>query len=126
MELAFEETLSLVSVKWSDDLSVESTEFFQTVVFLFGFITEKQVRCLMVDSGVPAGGVLTEEIIDFFTINIRNTPLKHIALLESPDYLWDNNLYQVIRMLISGYQLPITVEMFKNSTIGYKWLTGQL
>ncbi|RIJ37448.1 hypothetical protein [Pontibacter oryzae] len=122
MELAFDNTLNLLSAKWSDDLSVESLEFFQTVVSLFDTVQKKQVPNLLIDSGIPAGGVLSEELIDYFIHNIPNTPLKKIALLESPDYLWDNNLYQVILLLVTTYQLPIEVKLLKSPGAVREWL----
>ncbi|GAB3194224.1 hypothetical protein ABID22_000291 [Pontibacter aydingkolensis] len=126
MELAHDEASAILSVKWADELSVESEEFFQTVVSLFEYMYEKQVENLVIDSGIPAGGVLNERIIDVFIQNIPNTPLKNILLLESPDYLWDNNLYQVIKLLVTSYQLPIAVELMKNKADAHAWLLQSL
>ncbi|MBC5994892.1 hypothetical protein [Pontibacter cellulosilyticus] len=126
MELAYDKAHDILCVNWSDELSVESYEFFQTVVYLFTFIQKKQVTNLMIDSGIPAGGVLTEEIIEYFIQSIPNTPLKNIALLESPDYLWDGNLYQVIKLLVTTYQLPIAVKLMKNRVACYKWFLQSL
>lgn len=124
MELEFEGIRNAVSVKWSDDLSVESPQFLQTIVFLYATIKEKQAVNLLIDSGLPAGGVLTEEVIQYFIRHIPDTPLKRIAILESPDYLWDNNLYQVISLLITTYQLPILVKMVKSRAVGLEWFSG--
>lgn len=126
MELAFDDTLNLLSAKWSDELSVESFDFFQTIVSLFATVQEKQVPNLFIDSGIPAGGVLTEELIDYFIHNIPNTPLRKIAILESPDYLWDNNLYQVILLLVSTYHLPIEVKLLKTPGAVREWLRKPL
>ena len=126
MELAYEPAHNIVTVRWSDDLSVESARFFQTIVTLFSTIQEREVTNLMIDSGIPAGGVLTEEIIDYFIQHIHTTPLRHIAILESPDYLWDNNLYQVINMLVTTYQLPIALKLVKNHAAGQEWLSRPL
>lgn len=126
MELAFDDTLNLLSAKWSDELSVESFDFFQTIVSLFATVQEKQVSNLFIDSGIPAGGVLTEELIDYFIHNIPNTPLRKIAILESPDYLWDNNLYQVILLLVSTYHLPIEVKLLKTPGAVREWLRKPL
>ncbi|WP_162427920.1 hypothetical protein [Pontibacter pudoricolor] len=126
MELAYDEARNTLSVKWSDELSVESAQFFDTIIKLFATIRQKQVANLIIDSGIPAGGLLTEEIIDYFIQQIPDTPLKNIAILESPDYLWDNNLYQVIVLLIVTYELPITVKMVKNRSAALEWFTLQL
>jgi hypothetical protein len=126
MELAYDDAQSILSVKWPDELSVGSAAFFQTVIALFATIREKQVANLMIDSGIPAGGILTEEIIDFFIRNIPNTPLKNIAILESPDYLWDNNLYQVITLLVTTFQLPIAVTLVKSRASGLEWFLRPL
>jgi hypothetical protein len=75
---------------------------------------------------MPAGGVLTEEIINYFIQHIPNTPLENIAILESPDYLWDNNLYQVIMLLISIYRLPIAVKLVKSQAAGQEWFSRPL
>lgn len=124
MKLEFEGAQNVVSVKWFDELRVESPQFLQTIVFLFATIKEKQAINLLIDSGLPAGGVLTEEIIQHFIQHIPDTPLKCIAILESPDYLWDNNLYQVISLLITTYQLPIVVKMVKSHVVGLEWFSG--
>ncbi|GAA4435098.1 hypothetical protein GCM10023188_26800 [Pontibacter saemangeumensis] len=121
MEMAYEGARNILSVKWSDELSVESSRFFQTIVSLFAVIQERKVTNLMIDSGIPAGGVLTEEIIEYFIQHIPHTPLKNIAILESPDYLWDNNLYQVISLLITSYQLPIGLKLVKSRASGQEW-----
>ena len=122
--MVYEATPNILSVRWSDDLSVESARFLQTIVSLFATIREKQVANLIVESGIPAGGVLTEDIINYFIQNIPGTPLKRIAILESSDYLWDSNLYQVIKMLITSYNLPIGVELLKNKPDARKWFSS--
>ncbi|MER2997247.1 hypothetical protein [Pontibacter populi] len=126
MELAYDDVRNILSVKWSDELSVESAQFFDTIVTLFATIREKQVTNLVVDSGIPAGGLLTGEIIEYFIQQIPNTPLKNIAILESPDYLWDNNLYQVILLLITTYELPIAVKLVKNCSVALEWFPQSL
>ncbi|WP_242921290.1 hypothetical protein [Pontibacter liquoris] len=124
MELAYDEPRNILSAKWSDALSVESSGFLQTIHSLFTFIQENEVTNLIIDSGIPAGGVLTEELIEFFTRQVPNTSLKYIALLESPDYLWDNNLYQVLSLLITTYRLPIAVKLLKSRTAAQEWLAS--
>ncbi|MCC9136538.1 hypothetical protein ACFSKU_07005 [Pontibacter silvestris] len=126
MELAYIGAQSTLSVKWSDDLSVESSLFFQTIVSLFATIQERKVRNLVIDSGIPSGGVLTEEVIHYFVQHIPNTPLQNIAILESPDYLWDNNLYQVISLLITSYNLPVSVKLMKSLAASQEWFSQPL
>ena len=126
MEMAYEGARNILSVKWSDELSVESPRFFQSIVSLFAVIQERKVTNLLIDSGIPAGGVLTEEIIEYFIQHIPNTPLKKIAILESTDYLWDNNLYQVINLLITTYQLPIGLKLVKSRASGQEWFVRPL
>ncbi|WP_139307904.1 hypothetical protein [Pontibacter flavimaris] len=123
MELAHDEAKGILQVSWSDDLSVESDRFLQTVVYLFTTIQQQKVSHLIIDSGLPAGGVLTEEVIQSFIHHIPHTPLKHIAILESPDYLWDNNLLQVISLLITTYRLPIAIELVKDRTAAREWFS---
>ncbi|WP_299705724.1 hypothetical protein [uncultured Pontibacter sp.] len=124
MTMVYEENTGIMSVKWSDELSVESGQFQETMVSLFSTIVEKNVSNLIVDSGTPAGGVLTEEVISRFIQHIPNTPLRNIAILESTDYLWDYNLLQVIKLLISNYDLPIAVELMKGSAAAAKWFAS--
>ncbi|WP_161889912.1 hypothetical protein [Pontibacter russatus] len=124
MELAYEAATSTLSVGWSDDLSVESPLFFETIVSLFATIHEKRVTNLLVSSGIPSGGVLTEEVINYFIRQIPDTPLKHIAILESPDYLWDDNLYKVITLLVSTFQLPISVKLAASRAVGKEWIAS--
>jgi hypothetical protein len=123
MELAYDDIRNILSVKWSDELSVESAQFFETIITLFATIRQKQVINLVVDSGIPAGGLLTEEIIEYFIQQIPSTPLRNIAILESPDYLWDNNLYQVIALLAATYKLPIAVKLVKNRSGALQWFS---
>ncbi len=75
----------------------------------------------MIYSGIPAGGVLTEKLIDLIIQSTSNTPLQNIAILESSDYLWDYNLYQVIKLLVAKYKLPITVKLVKSRAEGLQW-----
>lgn len=124
MELAYEAATSTLSVSWSDDLSVESPLFFETIVSLFATIHEKRVTNLLVNSGIPSGGVLTEEVINYFIRQIPDTPLKNIAILESPDYLWDDNLYKVITLLVSTFQLPISVKLVASRAVGSEWISS--
>ncbi|WP_018476584.1 hypothetical protein [Pontibacter roseus] len=126
MELAYEAIPNVLSVKWSDELSVESDQFFQTVVTLFATIQENKVANLIIDSGIPAGGVLTEEVIHYFIQHIPHTTLKNIAILESPDYLWDNNLYQVIKLLINSYDLPIGIRLVKSVAAAKSWFPAAI
>lgn len=121
MDMVYEAVPNILSVRWSDELSVESARFFQTIVTLFTAIHEKQVANLMVASGKPAGGVLTEDIIHHIVRNIPDTPLQRIAILESSDYLWDANLYQVIKLLIVNHHLPIAIEVVKDEAAARKW-----
>jgi hypothetical protein len=123
MEVAYEEAEGILRVSWSDELSVESARFLQTVVCLFAIIQERKVPHLIIDSGLPAGGVLTEEVIQSFIQHIPHTPLKHIAILESPDYLWDNNLLQVISLLITSYRLPIAVALVEDQAAAREWFS---
>lgn len=123
MEMVYEAVPNILSVRWADELSVESARFFQTIVTLFTVIQEKQAANLIISSGKPSGGVLTEDIINHFILNIPHTPLKRIAMLESPDYLWDSNLYQVINLLIVNYQLPIEIEVVKDESAARKWFS---
>jgi hypothetical protein len=124
MVMVHEEGAGMLSVKWSDELSVESIQFQESIVSLFSTIVEKNIINLIVDSGNPAGGVLTEEVISHFIQHIPNTPLRNIAILESTDYLWDNNLLQVIKLLITNYNLPIAVELVKGSKAASKWFAS--
>ncbi|SIT90126.1 hypothetical protein [Pontibacter indicus] len=124
MVTEFQESSSTLSVRWSDELSVESNQFQETIVALFSEIVEKNVRNLIVSSGTPAGGILTEEVISHFIQHIPDTPLRNIAILESADYLWDYNLLQVIKLLISNYKLPIAVELMKGSAAANKWFAS--
>ncbi|WP_347157398.1 hypothetical protein [Pontibacter chitinilyticus] len=121
MEVTYEVAQNVFTVKWSDALSVESPLFYQTIISLFAIIQERKVRNLIIDSGIPAGGVLTEEVINYFIQHIPYTTLRNIALLESPDFLWDNNLYQVLSLLITSYHLPIAIEMVKSPEAGREW-----
>ncbi|WP_266203415.1 hypothetical protein [Pontibacter kalidii] len=121
MELAYDEAKGILHVSWSDDLSVESARFLQTVVYLFTTIQEQKVSHLIIDSGLPAGGVLTEEVIQCFIHHIPHTTLRKIALLDSPDYLWDYNLLQVISLLVANYKLPIEVKLVSSHAAGLRW-----
>jgi uncharacterized protein YodC (DUF2158 family) len=126
MVVEYEESTGVLSVKWSDELSVESSQFRETIVSLFSTIVQKKVVSLIVDSGTPAGGVLTEQVISQFIQHIPGTPLRNIAILESSDYLWDCNLVQVIKLLVSNYDLPIAVELMKGSAAARKWFASEV
>lgn len=124
MAMVYDENTGILSVKWSDELSVESSQFQETMISLFSTIVQKNVINLIVDSGTPSGGVLTEDVISHFVQHIPHTPLQHIAILESTDYLWDYNLLQVIKLLVANYDLPIAVELVKGSAAASKWFAS--
>ena len=123
MQLNYNPAENILAVKWRDELSVESEVFSETIVTLFDKIKENKVAKLIVDSGKPAGGVLTEGVINFLIQNIPGSTLQFIALLESTDYLWDQNLLQVINLLIYTHQLPVSVKLVRNKTAAEEWLS---
>ena len=122
MALEYEADQDILYVKWADDLSVESAMFLQTIISLFTTIHKNKISNLIIDSGIPSGGVLTEEFIHYCIQQIPSIPLKKIALLESPDYHWDNNLYQIIKLLITNHHLPIAVKIAKSRSAAQDWV----
>lgn len=126
IKLKYQPTLNILAVKWPDELRVESPEFLETIITLFAIIHDRKVAHLIIDSGIPAGGVLTEQVINYMIQNIPNIPLKKIALLESTDYHWDNNLYQLLTLIISTHQLPVAVELVKSRAAARQWFSPLL
>lgn len=123
MQLTFNAADNILAVKWRDELSVESALFSETIVALFNTIKEKQISKLIIDSGKPAGGVLTDGVINYFIQNIPGTTIRYVALLESTDYLWDQNLLQVLNLLIDTHQIPVSVNLVQNKANAEEWLS---
>ncbi|KAA9346164.1 hypothetical protein [Adhaeribacter soli] len=112
----------MLHASWSNDLSTESAEFFASVQHLLTIIIEKQVTRLMLDSGKPDGGILTEEVTGYILKNTPFTKLEKVALLESLDFLWDNNMIQLARFLQQTTLANFEFRVFPAKANAMEWL----
>lgn len=119
----FEISEDVLLASWPSYVKSESPEFFDSVLDLFRLIREKDIKHLLVDSGTPAGGGLTEEVIHYIEAEVfQCCPLQKVALLESVDFLWDNNMVQLINYLITAMNLDVQFRMFHSKEIAVNWL----
>jgi hypothetical protein len=118
----FEIKNDLLQASWPLHVRSKSPEFYDSLLTLFRLIREKEVKKLFLDSGTPDGGVLTEKVIAFVEQQVfLFCPLEKVALLESVDYHWDNNIAQFINYLILTLELDVQFRMFvcKEEAIGW-------
>jgi hypothetical protein len=114
----------LLLASWPFHIRSESPEFYDSILVLFRLIKEKQVKKLLLDSGIPDGGTLTEEVIAFVKHEVfLLCPLQKVALLESVDYHWDNNMIQFINYLRLTLALDVQFSTFASKEAAIAWLT---
>jgi hypothetical protein len=119
----FEVKNDLILASWSFDVRSESAEFYDSVLVLFRLIKEKNIKRLFLDSGTPDGGTLTEEVIAFVEQEVfLFCPLQRVALLESIDFHWDNNIAQFINYLKVTQNLEVQFQMFTSNEAAIDWL----
>ncbi|MFC6999945.1 hypothetical protein [Rufibacter roseus] len=107
---------------WPTLESVNSPEFFRSFVSLFVTIRERHISELILDSGQPQGGTVSEPIINFGLKVAPFTALKRVALLESTDFHWDNNLLQILCYLSTSMDFPLEVKLFPSRSLALEWL----
>jgi len=113
----------IILASWAYELSVESMEFLNSVKELFQFAKELNLKKILIDSGTPAGGVLTEDVMLLIQESIVNVAAEKIALLETSDFHWDNNLLQFFKYLKNFLQLSYEVRLFSNKQKALDWLS---
>jgi hypothetical protein len=120
----FEIKHDLLLASWPSSVQSGSAEFYDSVLVLFRLIREKKIKKLFLDSGTPAGGILTEEVIAFVEQEVfHSCPLQKVALLESIDYHWDNNMVQFINYIKSTLALDVQFQVFLSKEAAINWLT---
>ena len=108
---------------WPAPVQSGSLKSYDSLLALLRFIKEKEIKKLFLDSGNPGGETLTEEAIAFVEQQVfRFCPLKKVALLESTDYHWDNNIGQLINYLILSLELDVQFRMFVYKEEAIAWL----
>lgn len=112
----------VILASWKDELSAESQAFLDSVKHLIRFGHERSIKKILIDSGTPAGGVLTEEVMLLMQNSFGEVAIEKMALLESSDFHWDNNLYQFLQYLKVMLQLSYQVRLFNNKTAALEWL----
>ncbi|QHL87350.1 hypothetical protein GU926_07845 [Nibribacter ruber] len=91
---------------------------------LFITIREKNIEDVILDSGQPKGGTVSESVMNFGIKIAPHTALKRIALLESPDFHWDNNLLQIFAYLQTTFSLPLESRLFPSKSDALAWLSA--
>ncbi|MGV3639339.1 MAG: hypothetical protein ACO1NZ_02395 [Adhaeribacter sp.] len=90
---------------------------------MFNLVREQKLSRLLLDSGTPDGGTLTEELIACMKQELsQDCCLKKVALLESVDYHWDNNIMQVFNYLKMTLGLDVQLRMFSTRDMAMNWL----
>jgi hypothetical protein len=114
----------LLQASWSDELRSESEEFYASVQHLLALITQQQVTRLLLDSGKPDGGILTEEVTSYILKHTPFTKLEKVALLESQDFHWDNNIIQLASYLKQSTLVSFEFRTFSIKTNALEWLAA--
>ncbi|MBK0402736.1 hypothetical protein I5M27_07045 [Adhaeribacter sp. BT258] len=112
----------VILASWNDNLSAESKAFLDSIKHLIQFASERNLKKICIDSGKPAGGVLTEDVMHLLQTSIVKIEVDKIALLESCDFHWDNNLYQFLQYLKTYLQLGFQIRLFTNKKGALEWL----
>ncbi len=118
----FEVKGDVIVTCWHESLSAESNEFRDSIKNLFRFAAERKLKKVLLDSGTPAGGTLTEELMLLVQNAILKIDLEKIAILESCDFHWDNNLLQFLKYLNTFLQLDLDIKLFNSKTLALVWL----
>lgn len=114
-----------------DDLLIASwplpfrstSEFSDSLLKLLRLIKEKEIRKLFLGTCNPNEGILTEEVIVFLEQQLfHRCPLQKVALLESTDFHWDNNIVQLINYLVLTFELDLQFRMFAYEEEAVAWL----
>lgn len=86
-------------------------------------IKEKEIKKVFLDSCNPEEGTFTVEAIAFIEQQLFPCcPLEKVALLESTDFHWDNNILQLINYLIMTLELDVQFRMFTYKEEAIAWL----
>lgn len=113
----------LLAASWPHHVRSTSPEFLESVKILFNLVGEHKLSRLLLDSGTPDGGTLTEELIACMKQELsQDCSLKKVALLESVDYHWDNNIMQVFSYLKMTLGLDVQIRMFSSRDMAMNWL----
>ena len=120
----FEIDNGLLQASWSEDLRSESAEFYASVQCLLEIIIDRKVTRLLLDSGKPEGGILTEEVTGYILKHTPFTKLEKVALLESHDFHWDNNIIQLARYLQQTIMVPFEFKLFATNSDAVAWLNA--
>ncbi|MGV3502626.1 MAG: hypothetical protein ACO1O1_02910 [Adhaeribacter sp.] len=119
----FETSNGILAASWPHHVQSESPEFLQSVKILFGLVRDQHLTRLFIDSGTPQGGTLTEELIACMKQELgMGCSLRKVALLESVDYHWDNNIMQVFNYLRMTLGLEVEIRMFSSRELAFHWL----
>jgi hypothetical protein len=119
----FEIRNKVLLASWSDDLSSESALFRDSITYLFCLAADEKIEHVFLDSGTPNGGTLTEEVVNQVQNAIGQVAVKKIALLESVDFHWDNNLIQFFKYLKSSQNLTFEFKTFYTRSLALDWLS---
>ena len=119
----FEIRNRVLLASWSDDLSSESEQFRDSIAQLFHLAALEKIEHVFLDSGTPRGGTLTEAVINQVQNSIGKIAVKKIALLESVDFHWDNNLIQFFKYLKTSQNLTFEFKTFYTKSLALEWLS---
>ncbi|HSI89683.1 MAG TPA: hypothetical protein VK927_01140 [Adhaeribacter sp.] len=107
---------------WSNSVSVESPQFMESIKHLFYVAAEYNITRILIDSGTPSGGALTEDLVNLVQKYLPTVQPERIALLESPDFHWDNNLFQVLKYLKTALNMSFEIRSFSTRSLAQEWL----
>ena len=109
---------------WPCLKSVNSSEFFRSFVSLFVTIRQNAIAGVILDSGQPQGGTVSDSLINFGLKIVPYTALRRIALLESTDFHWDNNLLQIFAYCATFKSSPLQAQLFPSRSEALEWLNS--
>jgi hypothetical protein len=119
----FEVRNKVLLASWHNSLNLESELFRDSVSKLFSLAATENIEHFFIDSGTPRGEPLPVEVISDVQNAIGKLGVRKIALLESVNFHWDNNLIQFLKYLKTSQNLTFEFKTFYARSLALEWLS---
>ncbi|WP_026463673.1 hypothetical protein [Adhaeribacter aquaticus] len=120
INLEINETLLLASCQ-----SLTNNEPINTkaaIIPLLEALGNKEIELLLLDLQIPLQDGIPEEVLIHTSEILPQSNLRKIAIIESTDYYWDQNILQTILLLKANFNLPLKAQLFETRETALDWL----
>ena len=118
---SFEQNNGCLLANWNGGIRMDSEEFTQSLTALLPLLVEKEITCLLLSADIPLEGALNLESLDLLEKFSPDMKLQKIALLESQNFLWDNNVLQTFALIKELAGLPTLIEAHPTKQNALAW-----